>query len=48
MKPLPFTVNELALELHVPASRIAEIAHGRCRVTVETATSFWPTIPSKC
>jgi antitoxin HigA-1 len=30
-------VNKLALELHVPATRIAEIVHGRRRVTADTA-----------
>jgi len=37
MKPLKLTVNKLALELHVPATRIAEIAHERRRITAETA-----------
>lgn len=37
MKPLGLTVNKLALELHVPATRIGEIVHGRRRVTAETA-----------
>jgi addiction module HigA family antidote len=37
MKPLRLTVNKLALELHVPATRIGEIVHGRRRVTAETA-----------
>ncbi|HEY6465401.1 MAG TPA: HigA family addiction module antitoxin [Candidatus Acidoferrales bacterium] len=37
MKPLQLTVNRLALELHVPATRIGEIVHGRRRVTAETA-----------
>jgi antitoxin HigA-1 len=27
MKPLSLTVNKLALELHVPATRIGEIVH---------------------
>ena len=31
------TVNKLALELHVPATRMAEIVHGRRRVTADTA-----------
>ena len=37
MKPLGLTVNRLALELHVPATRIGEIVHERRRITVETA-----------
>jgi len=37
MKPLGLSVNKLALELHVPATRIGEIVHGRRGVTAETA-----------
>lgn len=37
MKPLRLTVNKLALELHVPATRIGEIVHERRRVTADTA-----------
>jgi antitoxin HigA-1 len=37
MKPLNLTVNKLALELHVPATRISEIVHERRRITAETA-----------
>src|ERR1700689_3602296 len=37
MKPLGLTVNRLALELHVPATRIGEIVHERRRITAETA-----------
>jgi len=37
MKPLYLTINKLALELHVPATRIAEIVHERRRITAETA-----------
>lgn len=37
MKPLHLTINKLALELHVPATRIAEIVHERRRITAETA-----------
>src|SRR5271169_1896665 len=37
MKPLGLSVNKLALELHVPATRIGEIARGRRRITAETA-----------
>jgi antitoxin HigA-1 len=37
MKPLGLSVNKLALELHVPATRVGEIVHGRRRVTADTA-----------
>jgi addiction module HigA family antidote len=37
MKPLGLSVNKLALELHVPATRIGEIIHERRRTTAETA-----------
>ena len=37
MKPLQLTVNKLALELHVPATRVGEIVHERRRITAETA-----------
>ena len=38
MKPLGLTINKLALDLHVPATRIGEIVHGRRRrITAETA-----------
>src|ERR1700722_15953 len=37
MKPLHLTVNKLALELRVPATRIGEIVHERRRITAETA-----------
>src|ERR1700722_13032920 len=37
LKPLGLTVNKLALDLHVPATRIGEIVHGRRRVTADTA-----------
>jgi len=37
MKPLGLSVNKLALELHVPATRIGEIVHERRRVTADTA-----------
>lgn len=37
MKPLGLTLNKLALGLRVPATRIGEIAHGRRRVTADTA-----------
>jgi antitoxin HigA-1 len=37
MKPLKLTVNKLALELHVPATHVAEIVHERRRITADTA-----------
>jgi len=37
MKPAGLTVNKLALELLVPATRIGEIVHERTRITAETA-----------
>jgi antitoxin HigA-1 len=37
MKPLKLTVNRLALDLRVPATRIAEIVHGRRRISADTA-----------
>src|SRR5438270_9731364 len=37
MKPLGLTINRLALDLRVPATRIGEIMHERRRITAETA-----------
>jgi len=37
MKPLELSVNKLALELHVPATRIGEIVNERRRITAGTA-----------
>jgi addiction module HigA family antidote len=37
LKPLRLSVNQLALELHVPATRIGEIVHERRRITADTA-----------
>ena len=37
MKPLRLSVNRLALDLHVPATRIGEIVHERRRITPDTA-----------
>ena len=37
MKLAGLTVNKLALELHVPATRIGEIVRERRRITAETA-----------
>ena len=37
MVPLGLSMNRLALELHVPVTRIAEIVHERRGITPETA-----------
>ena len=37
MKPLGLTINKLALELRVPATRIGEIVHERRRISADTA-----------
>lgn len=37
MKPLGLTMNQLALALRVPATRIAEIVHERRSITADTA-----------
>lgn len=37
LKPLEMSVNRLALELRVPATRMAEIVHGRRGITADTA-----------
>jgi addiction module HigA family antidote len=37
MKPLRLSANRLALDLHVPATRMAEIIHERRRITADTA-----------
>src|SRR6202140_1638493 len=37
LKPLGMSVNKLALELRVPATRMTEIAHGRRGITADTA-----------
>jgi addiction module HigA family antidote len=37
MKPLALSINALALDLHVPATRIGEIVHRRRRITADTA-----------
>ena len=37
MKPLGLTINKLALELRVHASRIGEIVHERRRISADTA-----------
>jgi antitoxin HigA-1 len=37
MKPLGLSMNRLALDLRVPVTRIAEIAHERRSITADTA-----------
>ncbi|MBI5282415.1 MAG: HigA family addiction module antidote protein [Candidatus Solibacter usitatus] len=37
LKPLGLSMNQLALELHVPATRISEICRGRRAISAETA-----------
>src|ERR1700731_152525 len=37
MQPLSLSMNRLALDLHVPVTRIAEIVHERRSVTPDTA-----------
>ena len=37
MQPLNLTMNKLALDLHVPATRISDIVHGRRGITPATA-----------
>ena len=37
MKPLGLSVNRLALDLHVPATRISEIVNFRRAISVDTA-----------
>jgi addiction module HigA family antidote len=37
MQPLSLSMNKLALDLHVPVTRIAEIVHERRGITPDTA-----------
>ena len=37
LKPLGMSVNRLAIELRVPATRMGEIIHGRRAITADTA-----------
>jgi addiction module HigA family antidote len=37
MRPLGLSMNKLALDLHVPVTRIAEIVHERRSITPDTA-----------
>src|SRR5271166_3765896 len=58
MKPLGLSVNKVALELHVPATRVGEIVHERRRITAETAlrlaryfktnAEFWLNLQNFC
>ena len=57
MKPLGFSMNRLALDLHVPVTRVSEIVHGRRAITADTALrlaryfgtmpEFWMTIQAR-
>ena len=37
LKPLEISQHKLAMEIHVPGTRIAEIVHGRRAITPETS-----------
>ena len=37
LEPLGLSANRLAIELHVPVTRINDIAHGRRSITADTA-----------
>ena len=37
MRPLGLSMNKLAMDLHVPVTRVAEIVHERRGITPETA-----------
>jgi addiction module HigA family antidote len=37
MKPFGLSAHRLAMDLHVPATRITEIIHGRRAITADTA-----------
>ena len=37
LRPMDLTANRLATEIHVAATRIGEIVHGRRSITAETA-----------
>jgi len=48
MKPLRLTAHRLAMSLHVPATRIAEIVHERRAISADTAIRlgrFFKTTP---
>ena len=40
LDPMGITPHRLAIELHLPASRISEIVNGRRAITAETALRF--------
>src|SRR5712692_8851839 len=42
LQPLGMSVNKLALELRVPATRLTEIVHGRRGITADTALRLAP------
>ena len=55
MEPLKLSMNRLALDLHVPATRIAEIVHERRGITpaalrlaryFQTSARFWMNLQS--
>src|SRR5580693_8976392 len=58
MEPLKLSMNRLALDLHVPVTRIAEIVHERRGITPDTALRlaryfhttprFWLNLQSAC
>ena len=37
LKPLAISMNKLAMDLHVPVTRIGDIVHGRRGITSDTA-----------
>ncbi len=37
LKPLGLSVNRLAMDLHVPVTRMNDIVRGRCSITADTA-----------
>lgn len=37
LKPMGLSQNQIALAIRVPARRINEIIHGKCRITADTA-----------
>jgi antitoxin HigA-1 len=57
LKPLGLSMNQLALDLHVPVTRIAELVHRRRAITPNTALrlaryfdttpAFWLNLQSK-
>ncbi len=51
MKPLGLSMNRMALDLRVPITRIADIAHERRGTTPDTAMRFgqyFKTLPPFC